>query len=123
MYMPSTAQLHLVREHIAADHKRFRRIVEARAFRAAVGALEGDALRRVPRGFPPDHPAGEYLKLRQFLAGCERPAEFAVSPGFYRGVLTVFKAVAPLLAFLNEPLVANLDVLAPARQAWTDADW
>ncbi len=123
MYMPSTSHLHLVREHIAAHHRRFRRIVEAAPFRAAVGSLEGDTLQRVPRGFPADHPAAAYLKHRQFLAGCERPAEFAVSPGFYRSVVNTFKAVAPLLAFLNEPLVANLDVLAPARKAWTDADW
>ena len=34
-----------------------------------VGTLEGERLQRVPRGFPKDHEAAEYLKFRQFLAG------------------------------------------------------
>ena len=122
MYMPSTSQLHLVREHIAEHYPRFRRIVSARSFRKAVGALEGDKLQRAPRGFPADHPAAEFLKHRQFLAFLEQPAEFAISPGFYRGVVGVFKAIAPLVAFLNEPLVANIDVLRPPQTRWSGQD-
>jgi hypothetical protein len=59
----------------------------------------------VPRGFAKDHPAGEFLKLRQFMAGRQFPAIFATSPRFYAGVLAVFRQVAPLASFLNEPLL------------------
>jgi len=45
------------------------------------------------------------LSFRQFIAGCEFPAAFATSPKFYPGVLSVFRRVAPLSRFLNEPLV------------------
>jgi uncharacterized protein (TIGR02453 family) len=107
MYAPETAQLQAVREHIAANHRRLRAIVEGRTFRRAVGELGGEQLLRVPRGFPRDHEAADYLRHRQFLAGREFPAAFATSPGFYRGVLDVFRAVAPLTRFLNEPLVAS----------------
>jgi uncharacterized protein (TIGR02453 family) len=108
MYMPSSAQLYQVREHIAAEHARLSRIVGSAAFRRTFGTLEGEQLRRVPRGFAPDHPAGAFLKYRQFLAGCERPAEFAIEPGFYRALVAAFRTLAPLVAFLNEPLVAGL---------------
>ena len=47
----------------------------------------------------------EYLKFRQFLAGRDFPPSFASSPQFYRGVLRVFRQVAPLTRFLNEPLL------------------
>jgi uncharacterized protein (TIGR02453 family) len=107
MYAPQTPQLHAVREHIAANTKRLRAIVEARPFRRLIGDLEGDRLQRVPRGFSRDHPAAEYLKFRNFLAGCEFPAEFATGPAFYRTLLTVFRQVAPLSRFLNEPLAAS----------------
>jgi uncharacterized protein (DUF2461 family) len=93
-----------VREHIAANLCHLRAIVESPAFRRTVGALDGDRLRRVPRGFPADHEAAEYLKYRQFLAGREFPAAFATSPRFYAGVVNVFRQVAPLTRFLNEPL-------------------
>lgn len=105
MYAPSTSQIHAVREHIAANVRRLRAIVESPGFRRTVGQLEGERLRRVPRGFPKDHEAAEYLKFRQFLAGAEFPPVFATSPRFYPTLLAVFRRVAPLMRFLNEPLL------------------
>jgi uncharacterized protein (TIGR02453 family) len=105
MYAPDTAILARVREHIAAHPRRFRSIVESRPFRRGVGRLGGEQLKRVPRGVPRDHEAAEYLRFRQFLAGREFPAAFATSPRFYPGLLAVFRRVAPLIAFLNEPLL------------------
>lgn len=105
MYAPDTPQLVAIREHIAANVRQLRSIVESPAFRRHVGALEGERLQRVPRGYPKDHEAAEYLRYRQFLAGREFPAAFAVSPAFYRTLLRVFAEVAPLARFLNEPLL------------------
>ena len=107
MYAPEPSQLHAVREHIAARPRQLRAIVESPSFRRVVGSLEGDQLQRVPRGFPRDHEAADYLRFRQFLAGREFPASFAVSPRFYAGVLNVFRQVAPLTRFLNEPLLGR----------------
>jgi uncharacterized protein (TIGR02453 family) len=104
LYAPDPRQLQTVREHIAANSTRFRSIVEAPGFRRGVGRLEGERLQRMPRGFAPGHPAADYLKHRQFLAAREFPASFAYSPRFYRGLLDVFRRIAPLIAFLNEPL-------------------
>lgn len=105
MYAPQTSQLHAVREHIASNFTRLRAIVEAPAFRRAVGSLEGERLRRVPRGFPADHEASEYLKFRQFLAGRDLPPAAATGPRFYATIVGVFRHVAPLTRFLNEPLL------------------
>jgi uncharacterized protein (TIGR02453 family) len=105
MYSPQTAQLQAVREHIAGNVRRMRAIVESPGFRRHVGELDGDRLQRVPLGFPKDHAAAEYLKYRQFLAGRELPPAFACNPRFYSTLLTVFRQVAPLARFLNEPLV------------------
>ncbi len=107
MYAPESFQLQAVREHLANNVRRFRRIVESSAFRRTFGTLGGERLQRVPRGFPRDHEAAEYLKHRQFLAGREFPAAFATSPGFYAGILSVFRQAAPLAHFLNEPLLAG----------------
>jgi uncharacterized protein (TIGR02453 family) len=105
MYAPDTSQLQAEREHIAANVKRLRAIVESAGFRRTIGTLEGEQLQRVPRGFPKDHVAAQYLKYRQFLAGKEFPAEFACSPRFYAGLISVFREIAPLIKFLNEPLL------------------
>jgi uncharacterized protein (TIGR02453 family) len=104
LYMPSPADLSAIRAHIAATHPRLHRTVTMRAFRETVGELGGEQLTRVPRGYASDHPAAGYLRYRQFLAGCEYPAEFAYSPRFYAELLRVFRAVVPLVRFLNTPL-------------------
>ncbi len=105
MYAPETSQLQAERDHIAGNINRFRAIVESSRFKRTFGTLDGEQLQRVPRGFPKDHPASEYLKYRQFLAGKEFPARFACTPRFYAGVLGVFREAAPLVRFLNEPLL------------------
>jgi len=104
MYAPQPPQLYAVREHIAANAGQLRAIVESPAFRRAI-ALEGEKLSRVPRGFPKDHAAAEYLKFRHFIAGAEFPASLAASPKFYPTLLSTFRAVIPLSRFLNTPLV------------------
>jgi uncharacterized protein (TIGR02453 family) len=104
LYAPASADLQRVRECIATHPTQFRALIDAPAFRRQCGTLQGERLLRVPRGFPQDHPAAEVLKFKQYLAGREFPAEFAVSSRFYRGTLDVFKAAAPLVRFLNSAL-------------------
>lgn len=111
MYAPQTSQLQLVREHLAANIGRFRALVESPAFQRALGTVDGERLQRVPRGFAPDHPAAEYLKFRQFLAGREYPAALATSSRFYAELLKVFRLVAPMVRFLNEALLARAAAL------------
>lgn len=104
LYAPQTPQLHAVREHIAANSRRLRSIVESRAFKRLVGQLEGEKLQRVPRGFDRDHPAAEFLRFRQFLAGRELAPAAAATAKLYPSILETFRVVAPLIRFLNEPL-------------------
>ena len=107
LYMPSASDLRLVRAHIAEHHRRLHRIVTGSPFRSRVGALGGELLARVPRGYRPDHPAAYYLRFKQFLAGREFRAEFATTPRFYPTLLGIFRAVAPLVRFFNAPLLAG----------------
>ena len=107
MWRPDTSQLQLVREHIAVNHRRLDKIVKSPAFRK-IGGLQGDMMTRVPRGYPKDHPAAEYLQFRQLMGYREEPPTFATSKGFYQQLRGTFETVAPLVHFLNEPLVASL---------------
>ena len=106
LYMPPASDLRLIRAHIVDNHRTLDRIVTGAPFRRAVGALEGAQLAGMPRGYLADHPAAEYLRFKQFLAGRPFEAKFVTSDRFYSEMLRIFRAVAPLVRFLNAPLLA-----------------
>jgi uncharacterized protein (TIGR02453 family) len=105
LYMPLPEDLGAVRSHIGENLASFRKIVGGPQFRKLFGALEGERLARVPRGFSADHPAADYLKYKQFLAGRTLPASVATSPSFYTTVLETFRGMLPLVRFLNNPII------------------
>jgi len=96
-----------VRAHIGANYTRLRAIVESPSFTRRFKKVSGDALTRVPRGFPADHPAAEYLKLKDLIAMQTFPGEFAATPRFYSTLVAAFRDLAPFIRFLNEPIVAR----------------
>lgn len=107
LYMPPPASLHAIRATIASSHPRLHRIVSAPAFKKTVGTLEGERLTRVPAGYRKDHPAAHYLQFKQFLGFRELPAEFATTAEFYPELLRTFKALVPMLRFLNDAIRAG----------------
>jgi uncharacterized protein (TIGR02453 family) len=109
-WAPPPPQLVRVREHISATYPAVDRIARARSFTRIVGPLSGETLTRVPRGFRADDPAAEYLKFKQFLGGREFPPEFATTKEFYPAVLQTYKAIMPLIRFLNNPLISSQEI-------------
>jgi uncharacterized protein (TIGR02453 family) len=103
-WAPPGPQLVRIREHIAETFPEIDRLARARSFTKVLGTLDGEKLTRVPRGYPVDHPAAEYLKFKQFLGGREFPPEFAASADFYPALIETYKTMMPLIRFLNEPL-------------------
>jgi uncharacterized protein (TIGR02453 family) len=105
LYMPFPEDLNAVRSHIVENPTRFLKIVESPTFRRRFGEIDGEQLARPPRGFPVDHRVGDYLRYKQFLASRTLPAEQVVSARFYQILLETFRAMLPLVRFLNEPIV------------------
>jgi uncharacterized protein (TIGR02453 family) len=105
VYMPFPEDLSVIRSHIAEHSDVLNGIVEGKRFRKMFGVLGGEQLSRVPRGFAADHPAAEYLKHKQFLAGRTLAPEEATAPTFYKMLVETFETMLPLVRFLNEPVV------------------
>jgi len=106
MWRPEPHELVRLREHIAATWPEIRTITRAAGFRRRFEELSGDTMTRVPRGYAADHPAAEFLKHRQFYGGAEHSPALASSREFYPTLIATFKALMPLVRFLNEPLIA-----------------
>ena len=69
MWHPGTAKLAAFRHAVADDPARSAPLLDEPRFVATFGHLSGDALKRVPPGFPPDHPEAELLRLKDFTFG------------------------------------------------------
>ena len=104
VYAPSSAELRLIRERIASDHRKLRGIVAAPDFKKAFGGIQGATLKRIPLGFPRDHTAADLLVRKQFLAAAKLPAAEIEKPSIARVLDRHFRTIAPFLAFLNQPL-------------------
>jgi len=105
LYMPAPHDLNAVRSHIADQTDEFLSIIQGREFKKTFGQVAGEQLSRAPRGFPPDHPAADYLRHKQYLASRTLEPDKATSPRFYRIVVETFQTLLPLIRFLNEPLI------------------
>jgi uncharacterized protein (TIGR02453 family) len=101
-YMPGPEELRAVRGWLAENHVAFRKA--ARAPEKLWGKLHGEALTRNPKGFNPAHPAGDLIRMKQWLYWVELDAAVAGTPKLLGEVLKRFRAAAPVIALLNAPL-------------------
>ena len=101
VYAPGSAELLKIRRRIAADPEALRAVVAAPAFAKRFAGIEGDKLKRIPKGFPADHPAADLLVYKQFLAGAALPASMIESPEISRTITRHFQAIAPFIQYLN----------------------
>jgi uncharacterized protein (TIGR02453 family) len=108
LYMPSPEALLAIRNHIASNHARLRKIVGSQSVKKLLGELQGEQLTRVPKGFACDHPAADLLRFKQWILYVTLAPEIAATPAVLREIVQRFRALAPLVEFLNTPL-------APAR--------
>ena len=106
LYMPGQPELSAIRKSIAADYRKLRKILQAERFRKHFGKLQGEQLSRAPRGISPDHPALDLLRYKQFLAYEQLPVQTAYSGELTRRSLEIFRAVMPMIRFLNKALGA-----------------
>lgn len=103
IWMPPRPVLNRIRQNIADDYEGFEDIVHSASFKKRFGPLEKEAmLTRPPRGFAPDHPAGEWLRYQSFTAGRELTAEEYLSPKLPSIIAKHYEAMTPLIRWLNE---------------------
>ena len=106
-YHPEPSELLRVRTAIADHPDEFRKILNARNFKKCFGEIHGEKLKTAPKGFPKDHEAIEYLKLKNFLAFMElHDDKFIISKEFPSFVASAFKQTKPLVDFLRQALTA-----------------
>lgn len=107
MWMPMPEQLGKIRQEIDYNLEQFEELIKAPAFKKQYGTLNSGkeiSLVRVPKGYEADSPAAEYLKLKSFTATKQLTDNTIASKEFIEHCTTAFKALKPLIGFLNQGL-------------------
>ena len=73
------------------------------ALRRALGGLQGEQLSRMPKGFPPDHPAEGLLRQRQWYLESMLDIKLLTTPRLLPALVRSFALMAPFVEFLNQP--------------------
>lgn len=100
MFKEATA---LIREHIAGNGAQWENIINAPSF-ARYFEVKGTALKKVPHGYDPSHPQGEYLKYKSWYLEYPISDEQLLKADYVQEAGRLFAAMQPFNEFLNEAL-------------------
>ncbi len=98
-YGPEKEELDAIRTWLLEHHEEFR--AAAKKPKKLFGELGGDQMKRVPKGFPADHPAEDLLRHRQWFYWTELDVKLAKSPKLAPEIVKRFKAAQPVIEMLN----------------------
>jgi len=102
MWMPPREALLKLREAIAEEPSGFAKIATERRLARRFGGLDEEAvLRRVPRGFAPDHPGARWLKFQSFVTGRALSDAQAISARLPALLEADFRLMLPLVRWIN----------------------
>lgn len=90
-------QINRLREHILRNGEEFERIIAQNGLE-----IHGKLLKRVPRGYPADHPMSEWMKYKHFLV--ERPFfddELTSGEALISAAKEAIRSFEPLRLFLS----------------------
>ena len=100
IWMPPNPVLEKIRNTIVENPNAWKRIISNPTFKKRFGGIEGDGLKRPPRGFDKDHPFIEDLKRKSFFVTQDVDPALAMTPKFITEVERAFKTASPLMKYL-----------------------
>ena len=101
-YLPPAPRLKAIREQVVNDATGFAKLMKNKQLRATFGDLQpDDKLQRPPKGFDPDHPHIEYLKLKSFFVWTEVKLELNAPDKLVPALARAYKDAYPLVAWLR----------------------
>ena len=103
IWRPPSKQLGQIREFIADNPSAWEKLSRSSAFRK-LGGIQGDSLKRPPRGYQPDSRHIDDLKRKSFYLMSDAAAELALSPALLTESARVFRTAARLNHFISDAL-------------------
>jgi uncharacterized protein (TIGR02453 family) len=107
-----------MRNHIAETHEELRRLLADKKARKLSGELKGNSLSRSPKGFDPEHPAADLIKMKDWVLDVALDPNLATTSQLHGAIVDRFRAMAPTLEYLNRPLLMRKPAHDPFADHW-----
>ena len=107
LWMPAAPELKKLRQEIDYCFPEFKKIIVSSSFKKHYSTLEmseGQMLVNVPKGYDKENPAASFLKLKSFVATKSISDTLLSSPALAKEVSLAFKALMPLVKFMNNSM-------------------
>jgi uncharacterized protein (TIGR02453 family) len=101
VWMPEAPKLKAIRQEIQYNTDEFKKILAAKDFKKWFGTLEEQKLKTVPKGFDKNDPDIELFKYISFIVSHEIEEKDFYSKSIIKKFTDTYKAMLPLLNFLN----------------------
>ncbi len=103
IWHPDGPTLKKIRERVAEQPKAWKNAVDDQAF-AAQYTVEGESLKRPPKGFDPDHELVDVLKMKDFTGMAKLTQKEVTAIGFMDEFAKLCQAGGSLMRFICEAL-------------------
>ena len=106
IWMPLPEDLLKIRQEIDYNFNEWKKIIGSASFKNQFenGIDKSNSLVRPPKGYEPDNAAIEFIKLKSFVTTKPLPEVDLINKNFVADLSKTFKAVKPLIDFINRAL-------------------
>lgn len=101
MYRPEPEILGKVRQEIDYNAAELKQITDQDDFRQYFGPIQGEKLKRPPKGYGPDHPNIELLKLKDFVVMHKLSDDALKDENLKDRAVEMFRTMVPFVHYLN----------------------
>jgi len=101
LWRPDGDTARAVRDAIVEKPAEFKRAIGGKSFKDQF-EIGGDALKRAPRGYDPEHPLIDYIKRKDFVAFTQFSEKDACSTDFLNRYATTTRAARQFMRFLTK---------------------
>jgi uncharacterized protein (TIGR02453 family) len=106
---PSPEDLKKIRDDFAFDDKPIRKILKSKSFVSTFGKLEGEQLKKTPKGFDSESSAIDLLRYKQFLLIRNFTDKEVLNKSFLKEANQTFKNMRPFFDYMSEILFTNVN--------------
>lgn len=104
VYMPPPDILKKIRQEIDYNPKPLLKYISSANFKKYFGSFEGERLKKAPKGYDPEHPNIELLKLKYYIVVHRIDDKVVLDKDFLNYAHQVFKVMKPLNDYIRTAL-------------------